>query len=157
MRSIRFGAAVAAIVVILALPAGAAATQPEPVTITVATDLGRFENTFDATGGLVCAMGTVSTLGGGPTGDTRTFNGGQSVAQAQLLVLQRFDCHDGSFDVLLRVTLDVATGDTVGTWSVLGGTGAYASLHGAGSLTGDRVEPTDPVIFDTYTGYVHVD
>lgn len=156
MRSIRFGAAVAAIAATLAMPAGATATQPEPVTITVETQLG-VENTFHATGGLVCATGTVFTLGGGPTGDTRTFNGGQSFAQAQLLLSQRFECPDGSFDVLLRVTLDFATGDTVGTWSVLRGAGAYASLHGAGSLTGDRVEPTDLVILDTYTGYVHVD
>jgi hypothetical protein len=59
--------------------------------------------------------------------------------------------------VLLRVTLDFATGDTVGTWTVLGGTGAYASLHGTGSLTGDKVEPADPVILDTYTGGMHVD
>jgi hypothetical protein len=78
-------------------------------------------------------------------------------SRAQVLVSQRFECPDGSFDVLLRVTLDFATGDTVGTWSVLGGTGAYASLHGAGSLTGDRVEPTDLVIFDTYTGRMHLD
>lgn len=156
MRSIRFGLAVAAIAATLAMPAGAAATQPEPVTITVETQLG-VENTFSATGGLVCATGTVSTLGGGPTGATRTFNGGQSGSQAQILLSQRFECPDGSFDVLLRVTLDFATGDTVGTWSVLGGTGAYASLHGAGSLTGDRVEPWDLVILDTYTGRIHLD
>jgi len=156
MRSIRFGAAVAAVVAILALPAGAAATPPGPVTITVETHLG-VENTFHATGGLVCASGTVSTLGGGPTGDTRTFNGGQSFAQAQLLLSLRFECPDGSFDVLLRVTLDFASGDTVGTWSVLGGTGAYASLHGAGSLTGERVGPWDPVILDIYTGAMHLD
>jgi hypothetical protein len=156
MRWIRFGSAVAAVVVALALPAGAAATQPEPVTITVETQLF-VENTFHATGELICATGTVSVLGGGPTGDTRTFNGGQSFAQAQLLISQRFECPDGSFDVLLRVTLDFATGDTVGTWSVLGGTGAYASLHGAGSLTGDRVAPTDLAILDTYTGGMHLD
>jgi hypothetical protein len=153
MRSIRFGAAVAAVVVTLALPAGAAATQPEPVTITVETQLF-VENTFDATGGLVCATGTVSPLGGGPTGATRTFNGGQSFAQAQLLVSLRFECPDGSFDVLVRVTLDFATGDTVGTWSVLRGTGAYVSLHGAGSTTGDW---DGQVVSVTHSGNMHLD
>jgi hypothetical protein len=80
-----------------------------------------------------------SVPGGGPTGATRTFNGGQSFAQAQLLISLRFECPDGSFDVLVRVTLDFASGDTVGTWSVLRGTGAYVSLHGATHLSDRRL------------------
>ena len=156
MRSIRFGALVAAVAATLAMPAGAAATQPEPVIITIVEENFMGENTFDATGGLVCATGRVAPLGGGPTGETRVFNGGQSFAQAQLLLSHRFVCPDGSFDVLLRVTLDFGTGDTVGTWSVLRGTGAYVSLHGAGSITGD-FDPTDPVAFVTYTGHMHLD
>jgi hypothetical protein len=154
MRSIRFGAAVAAIAATLAMPAGAAATQPEPVIITSVEENFLGENTFDATGGLVCATGTVSPLGGGPTGETRTFNGGQSFAQAQLLISMRFECPDGSFDVLVRVTLDFATGDTVGTWSVLRGTGAYVSLHGAGSTTGDW---DGQVVVVTHAGHMHFD
>ncbi|HEX6111228.1 MAG TPA: hypothetical protein VFZ10_02900 [Geminicoccaceae bacterium] len=154
MRSIRFGAAVAAIAATLAMPAGASATQPEPVVITIVEENLLGENTFDATGGPVCATGTVSPLGGGPTGATRTFNGGQSFAQAQLLLSLRFECPDGSFDVLVRVTLDFATGDTVGTWSVLGGTGAYVSLHGAGSTTGDW---NGQVVFVTHSGNMHLD
>jgi hypothetical protein len=157
MRSIRIGAAVVAIAATLAMPAGAAATQPAPVVITILEEHFMAENAFDATGGLVCATGTVFPLGGGPTGASRAFNGGQSGSQAQIHLSQRFECPDGSFDVLLRVTLDFATGGTVGTWSVLRGTGAYASLHGAGSLTGERVEPPDPVILVTYTGRVHLD
>jgi hypothetical protein len=154
MRSFRFGAAVAVIATTLAMPAGATATQPEPVVITIVEENLFGEDTFYATGGLVCATGTASPLGGGPTGATRTFNGGQSFAQAQLLLSERFECPDGSFDVLVRVTLDFATGDTVGTWSVLRGTGAYVSLHGAGSTTGDW---DGQVVVVTHSGNMHRD
>ena len=86
------------------------------------------------------------------------FIGWQSGFQAaQIILVKHFECPDGSFDVLLRVTLDFATGDTVGTWSVLHGTGAYASLHGAGSLTGDKSDPADKTILDVYIGAMHID
>ena len=56
----------------------------------------------------------------------------------------------------LRITLDFATAETVATWSVLDGTGAYASLHGAGTLTGDPDRSTQSIL-DTYSGRMHID
>ena len=50
--------------------------------------------------------------------------------------------------------LDFATFETAGTWSVLGGTGAYARLHGSGNLTGDGL---DTSVLDVYTGKMHLD
>jgi len=150
MKARRIGMAVVTIAAMLAMANGASATQPQPVTITVVTDIGGFEDPFDAAGGLVCAAGTVSNAGG-------NFIGWQSGFQAQIILVKHFECPDGSFDVLLRATLDFATGDTVGTWSVLRGTGAYASLHGAGSLTGEKSDPTDETILDVYTGAMHID
>jgi hypothetical protein len=131
-----------AIAVMLAMPGGASAGQPQPVTITVLTQFDSF--------GVICAAGTVSTV-------PDRFVGWQSGSLARILQVKSFVCPDGSFDVLLRVTLDFATGDTVGTWSVLSGSGAYASLHGAGSITGDKADPEATEILDIYTGGMHID
>jgi hypothetical protein len=79
---------------------------------------------------------------------------GRSGFMAQIIILKHFVCSDGTFDVLLRVTLDFASGDTVGTWSVLSGTGAYADLHGSGTLTGDGMAEH---ILDEYSGAMHID
>jgi hypothetical protein len=76
--------------------------------------------------------------------------------RAQIQEVKRFVCPDGTFDLLLRITLDFATGETVATWSVLDGTGAYASLHGAGTLTGDPDRSTQSIL-DMYTGNMHID
>jgi hypothetical protein len=147
-RKLFVGSVVAAFIAMLALAPAAAATPPTPVSITVQTT---FEpgavDPFTATGGVVCAAGSVST-------PFAKLVGFQSNTHGQILVLKRFECADGTFDVLLRVTLDFATGDTAGTWSVLSGTGAYAKLHGAGKLTGDA---GDGAILDVYTGRMHVD
>ena len=150
MRAVRIGAAIMAIAVMLAMPGGASAGQPQPVTITVLTQFDSFDNPFEATGGVICAAGTVSTV-------PDRFVGWQSGSLARILQVKSFVCPDGSFDVLLRVTLDFATGDTVGTWSVLSGSGAYASLHGAGSITGDKADPEATEILDIYTGGMHID
>ena len=142
------GSVVAALIAMLALAPAAAATPPTSISITVETT---FEpdavNPFTATGGVVCSAGSVST-------PFTQFVGFQSNTHAQILLLKHFVCPDGTFDLLLRVKLDFTTFDTVGTWSVLGGTGAYARLHGAGKVTGDGLEMS---VLDVYTGKMHVD
>jgi hypothetical protein len=118
------------------------------VTITVLTHVNGNLDAFASTGGVVCAAGQVSAV-------SSRFVGFQSNRHAQILVDKRFECADGTFDVLLRVTLDFESCDTVGTWSVIDGTGAYATLRGSGSLTGDSA--CDDTVLDVYTGAMHLD
>jgi hypothetical protein len=123
----------------------AAATPPQGVTLTVDTIFvpGSVDK-FTSTGGVVCASGEVTTPWG-------LFAGGQT--HGQLLVAKHFTCDDGAFDALLRVSLDFATGETEGTWSIVSGTGAYKRLHGGGDITGD---PTETGILDEYSGNLNV-
>jgi hypothetical protein len=147
-RRLFVGSVVVALIAMLALAQAAAATPPTPISISVDT---HFEpgavDPFVATGGVVCSVGSVST-------PFTRFVGFQSNTRAQILVVKHFVCPDGTFDLLLRVKLDFATGDTVGTWSVLGGTGAYTGLHGSGTLTGDGRATS---VLDVYTGKMHID
>ena len=136
----------AGLVAMLALATNVYATSPQPVTITSLTHID--QGPFVSTGGLVCAAGQVSNV-------SSRFVGWQSGSHAQILIDKRFECDDGTFDVLLRVSLDFETCDTVATWSVLSGTDAYATLRGAGSLTGDS-ECGDSIL-DVYTGAMHFD
>jgi hypothetical protein len=148
MKSIRIGIALMLTLATLAGPAVATAAQPQAVEITVVTHIGGSGDPFQATGGVICAAGTVSQIEG-------RFVGGWGGRQGQLILVMRFVCPDGTFDVLLRVTLDFQTGDTAGTWSVLRGTGVYAQLHGTGSLSGDSLG--GGTILDVYMGGMHVD
>ena len=123
------------------------ASAPRPISITVVTGMEGSSDPFAATGGVVCEEGVVGNAGG-------HFVGWQSDTHAQILILKRFTCDDGTFDILLRVTLDFETNDTVATWSVVGGTDAYASLRGAGTLIGTN--NGDETILDEYVGGMHI-
>lgn len=144
----RIGAMFMGIVATLALATNVFATQPQPVTITVLTDILAGVGQVTSTSGIGCEGGIVSPGRG-------NFVGGQSFTHAQIIIVSRFQCEDGTFDLLVRVTLDFETFDTAGTWSVLNGTGAYGSLHGTGSLTGDS--QGFGLILDTYVGSMHLD
>jgi hypothetical protein len=146
-RQLAAGFALAALLALVG--AGTAAATPgTPVTIsnTVSFVEGAVDP-FTSTGGVVCAAGTVST-------PFAVFVGWQSGSKAQILVGKHFVCPDGTFELLLRVTLDFATGDTAGTWSVVSGTGAYDELHGTGRIVGDAFEGG---IQDEYAGAMHLD
>jgi len=139
---------IAASVVALGVTASATATAPAPVTISnAATLVPGAVDPFTSTGGVVCAAGTVST-------PFALFTGFQSGFKAQILVGKHFVCSNGTFEVLLRVTLDFSSGETQGTWSVVSGTGAYAKLHGGGMITGT---PIPGGIQDEYEGGMHID
>jgi hypothetical protein len=47
------------------------------------------------------------------------------------------------------------TGNDQGNWVVVGGTGAYADLHGTGKVTGTALGPNS--IDDEYAGSMHID
>ena len=141
-------AAVTALTATMLLAGSAQESAPEPITITVVTGVEGSSDPFAATGGVVCEEGVVGNAGG-------HFVGWQSDTHAQILILKRFTCDDGTFDILLRVTLDFETNDTVATWSVVGGTDAYASLRGAGTLIGTN--NGDETILDEYVGGMHID
>lgn len=132
----------------LAVSAPAAASPSQPVTMTVLSSIDpEAVDPFTSTGGIVCATGEVSTL-------STVFAGGQSGFHAQITTVKHFECETGSFDVLVRVTLDEVTFNTEGTWTVLRGTGAFEGLHGSGRVTGTRV--ADDKVLDEYTGSMHI-
>ena len=141
-------AALTALMATALLAAPALASAPQPITITVETTFEASNDPFEATGGVVCEEGVVGNAGG-------HFVGWQSMTHAQILLVKRFACDDGTFDILLRVTLDFETADTVATWSVVDGTGAYDSLRGAGTLTGTN--DAGETILDVYSGRMHID
>ena len=141
------GAVVLALVALVALSGSVLASPGSPVTIIAVTQID-VESPFETVDGPLCDSGTVFNAKG-------HFVGWQSDAHAQVTIVKQFDCDDGSFWVNLRATVDFATCDTVGTWSVLRGTGAYERLHGGGSITG--ASECDGVIVDTYVGSVHFD
>lgn len=66
-------------------------------------------------------------------------------------VVETFLCNDGTFDVELVVTFDVANPHTWGTWKVLGGTGTYANLTGNGKIHSEA-GPSPEQYFDEYDG-----
>ena len=140
-------AALTALTATILLAGPTFASAPEPITITVVTGMEGSSDPFAATGGVVCEEGVVGNAGG-------HFVGWQSDTHAQILILKRFTCDDGTFDILLRVKLDFETSDTVATWSVVGGTDAYASLRGAGTLIGTN--DGGETILDEYVGGMHI-
>jgi len=141
-------AALTALTATILLAGSAFASAPQPITITVVTGMEGSSDPFDATGGVVCEEGVVGNAGG-------HFVGWQSDTHAQILILKRFTCDDGTFDILLRVKLDFETSDTVATWSVVDGTGAYESLRGSGTLIGTN--DGGDTILDEYVGGMHID
>ncbi len=136
MRKIKVLLVIALVLSLIPAVPAAASTPPLAVHFEVPISLGEnFGNgTFTATGaavkeGIVCPNGDV-------TQDSFKLTGYQSETVQIVQVINRFICGDGSgeFYVKLQVRLD-KFGDHF-YWVVLGGTEAYANLHGTGSGTG---------------------
>ncbi len=66
-----------------------------------------------------------------------------------LLVDKTFDCGDGL--VRLRLQVHYPGADETFTWTILGGTEAYAGIHGHGSGT---TTPTASGVINHYTGFL---
>jgi len=133
----------------------AQASPPTDVVIVspfdIASGTGSFEVTEDD-GDVLCDEGTVANL-------FAQLEAQRSPSLDQFHATHVFTCSDGSgsFVIFLRVTQDLLTLNTSGSWSVGSrfGTGDYAKLHGTGSFVGIRCGPD--CIVDTYTGRVHID
>jgi hypothetical protein len=142
-------------VALLAVTVSAAfAAPPKNLHIEVDEFIGTSGEAFLASGpavtaGAVCASGTVDDL-------SVSVSGPPGGSFAILRVLKRFTCADlsGTFDVKMVVRLNLVTNATTARWKVAGGTGAYGSLHGNGSLVGTPIVPGIS-IHDVYDGKVH--
>ena len=116
------------------LPAQAAAAAP--VSIDVVSPFDGL-TTFTASGGSLCASGTATVVEFRGTGSDHA-------AAFTFHLVRTFTCADGSGTFSLRIQAAVQPCDPTdaGAWVVVGGTGRYAGLRGAGTLVGDYY-PTD--------------
>jgi hypothetical protein len=103
--------------------------------------------TFTTTGGALCPSGTATT-------DFDKFGGSGNSRAGSFHLSKVLVCDDGSGTFTINVDAATVFGSPTdqGGWSVAGGTGAYATLHGGGNLVGTYV---DEGIIDLYTGSVH--
>ena len=145
----------AATLALAAITAPVAAASPQSVTIVSnvtfnpdGPNYGDFVTSGTATdSGLICPSGTFVDIG-------LRFGGFQSDrGMVQVQVVKEFTCDDGSgtFVAKLQIQANFDTGIEAFTWVVLDGTGAYASLRGAGS--GSTV-PTPTGNINTYEGFL---
>jgi hypothetical protein len=149
-----FPVVVLIVIAILAISTSVAlAAPPLGLHIEVTEYINTSGESFVATGpavvaGLVCPSGTVDDLSvvvkGNPSSGFRTLH-----------VLKRFNCDGGgTFDVKMKVRLNLTTNATTARWNIKSGTGAYAGLKGNGSLVGTPIVP-GLSIFDVYDGKAH--
>jgi hypothetical protein len=126
------------------------ASPASSITLTTAIQFGPPANhgTFVASAPL-CPSGTF-------VDEFETAGGGQS-PQFTALLDKTLTCDDGSGTFTIQFHAHFPREDVGGStpWVVLRGTGAYATLHGTGSLTFIHTGPTTGV--ETLTGEVHFD
>jgi hypothetical protein len=144
MRARRLGLTLGLLTTLLVAPTASAAPPVTVITIDVNFISGE---TFTATGGVVCDSGAAVT---GPV--FGTWGGRQGRGVFTFHLFKTLTCDDDSGTFMIRV--DAATAPTspgtIGGFAVVGGTGEYSGLHGAGSLIGTSVSETE--IIDVYTG-----
>jgi hypothetical protein len=146
------GSATAAFIVLAAAAAPASANAPTPVTIQTQKPFGPAPGTFSATGA-ISGSGAFANVG-------RTVSAIPAPTFVINHLVQRFEGGPGSFtlraDIKETVTADPLVLAGEGTWVVLDGTGAYATLHGRGTVTGTADDHTG-VITRVYIGDVLLD
>jgi hypothetical protein len=128
MRRIFASAAVLGLLLGAVAVAPVAAGTRTAVTMTVTTTFGQFANPFTAE-----LSGCTSGL---------VYEGGANfVANPALGVFagyKVFDCGgDGNADFVVRLNARFGPFNPIGTWAVVAGWGDFASMSGAGQLTGD--------------------
>jgi hypothetical protein len=144
----RLALVLAAGLLLLGATAPVRAGSAQPLTIDAHSS---FEGgaTFSATGLGTCTTGILES-------DARVVGHGAALV---FHVRQLFTCDDGSgtFSLLTEASVHPCDATDRGAWSIAGGTGAYAGLHGAGTVVGTYV-PDDSCdadgIDDHFTGTV---
>lgn len=144
MHIFRLGLTFGVVLTLLVAPTASAAAPPTTVlTIDIVFDVSE---DFTATGGVICESGTAET-------DLHGFTGGGAQGRGVLTfhLIKTLTCDDGSgtFQILVSAATAPSSPGTLGGFSVVGGTGDYTGLRGAGSLVGTN---TDGGIIDVYTG-----
>ena len=89
-------------------------------------------STFTASGGGLCASGSV-------TNDSFGGTGSDHATAFTFHLVKTYTCADGSGSFSLRIQAKVQSCDPTdaGAWAVVGGTGRFAGLRGAGTLVGN--------------------
>jgi hypothetical protein len=130
----------------------AQASVPQPVTIATTKDPGPVPGTFTLAGAITDA-GTLTTL-------NLHFSAVPAPDHLITHLTLRFDGASGSFTVKAQVRETPTSNPEVfaneGVWEIIGGTGAYAKLHGGGRLTGTVADVPNGVN-RTFIGEVHTD
>lgn len=152
------GVMAAAAMLALVVPLGTvSATPPADVMFVVDTAIpeepGPSGGPFVATGpavddGVMCSSGdTIDVFG--------KMSGYQSGRGINVLVVKEFTCDDGSGSFLVKLQVRIDGRGNSFVWTVMGGMGDYATLHGSGS--GYGVYPSETLVIDTYEGKLHLD
>jgi len=125
--------------------APSAFAAPTPTTITIDIEFGVAEE-FTATGGVVCDHGFAIT-------DPFFFAGGgrQGRGNGTFHLIKTLTCDDGEW-FQIRVNAAQTSTGTIGGWSVVGGSDAYATLRGGGQIVGEGISETQ--LIDHYTGFL---
>ena len=124
-RTLTILAALAALM-LGAVPVGAITSAP--TTIDVHSTFNTTGGTFQADSTLLCASGTTSDI-------TSIVGNGRALTFHNL---KTFTCADDSGTFTLRIQANVRFCEPAdqGAWNVVGGTGDYEGLHGAGTVVG---------------------
>lgn len=151
MRRILGLVAIVAVVLGFAPMPGAGAAPPLDVSIVDSVVIAG-DGAFTASGpavaaGAMCASGTTEVIS--------SLRQDLSSGTALLRIRKVAMCDDGSgtFDIAMRVFLDVATGETTAKWRFSGGTGDRAGLRGHGDLVGIPLVPGTSIT-DIYEGVI---
>jgi len=148
MRILRLGSTIGLLLALLVAPVASAAAPPTTV-LTIDIVFGVSED-FTATGGVICESGTAVTDPVFIAGFGRMGRG-----SGTFHLIKTLTCDDGSgtFQILVNAATAPSSPGTLGGFAVVGGTGDYTGLRGAGSLVGTF---TDDGIIDVYTGMLMI-
>ena len=114
----------------------------------------RFTVEVSDTQNFVGVPGTfTSNIPGCPTGRSYDVRGMVQFRPGVFRGTRMFVCDSGIGSVTVNVSARFGEGGSVGTWSVVSGSGAFSDVHGAGRLVGT---PLQDGILDHYTGTVTV-
>jgi hypothetical protein len=142
MRNARLGLAIGLLGALLVAPTASAAAPPT-TTIQIDIVFGVSED-FTTTGGVLCPSGTAVTDPVFAAGFGRMGRGAGTFH-----LIKTLTCDDGSGTFQIKVNAGPTPTGTIGSFAVMGGTGAYEGLNGGGMLVGTA---TDVGITDLYTG-----